>query len=237
MACGFALGCASSAHPRKGSRSQQVCERQLTHSFKLQYDAATLALDDHGYQRRQIEAALAQQKQQVLQSSTFLSSCNQLSDREFACMTDAQDWFTYQACYQDPSALAAWRPALTPEASASGEPPPTAAAEPCPELADAGDGTATVSGVVRDKKSGAPLPGVVVAIEQPGQDSSNVAITDENGRYSLEGIRPARYNVKAIRDWQERQKTCAPLRGGAATVIDFVLEDEPPPPNQVIELK
>lgn len=236
VACGFVIGCASSAHPRHGSRSQQVCERELTHSFELQYIAATLALSDHGYQRRKIESVLATQKQQVLRSPTFLSSCNQLSDREFACLRDAQDWFTYQACYQDPAVLAAWRPALEP---VPGEAPPEVPSivEPCPALAEAGAGTATVSGVVRDKKTGTPLAGVAVTVEQPGQDSTNVTITDENGRYSLDGISPGRYNVKAILDWQERQKSCEPLRGGTATVIDFAMEDEPPPPSQIIEIK
>lgn len=232
--CFATLGCAGSAHPRQHARSRQVCERLLEHSYELEYSLATLALSDHGYQRRKIEASLAQRKQSTLASPTFLSSCNELTDREFACMSNAQDWFTYEACYQSSPQQALRR--ATPE-PAENSPSTAAVQEPCPKLTDAGTGTATISGVIRDKKSNAPLVGVVVTLQRPGEDDNYVGISDEEGRYSIEGVTPAYYHVKAILDWRERQKSCAPLRGGAAAVLDFVMEDEPPPPSQIIEIK
>lgn len=97
------VGCASSAHPRKGARSRATCEQLLHHSFQLQLNLASLALDDHDFQRRTLEAQLRQREEELKNGPTFLESCNNLTEAEYSCMSNAEDWYTYQSCYAAPA--------------------------------------------------------------------------------------------------------------------------------------
>lgn len=225
----LAAACSGAAHPQRASRSRETCEQLLAHSFELEYRAATLALDDHRYQRRKIEAALEKKRQQVRESPTFLKSCNDLSDREFACMSGAGDWYTYQRCYEAPPTGAGTTVA---EDRATTTAPATDDA-PCPALENPGTGTATVRGRVRDKPTGQPAVGVMVALLQTGVDGQTT-FTDESGSYTFEGVLPARYDVVLVGEHLPIKQRCAPIRGGGSYTFDLEIE---PPPSEIIELR
>lgn len=237
--CLAGLACGGASHPRQGTRAREVCERLVGHSFELRYSLATLALDDHGYQRRKIEAALAEQRAQLQASPTFLSSCGELTEGELACMTDAKDWYTHEGCYRSTSAWAQ-ELARAGESSArrAGQSPAVEAAPepPCPALADPGTGTATLRGVVRTAKGG-PEVAAVVSLELPDVESFLTTITDENGRYELEGISPGRYNVVISGDRRQVARRCVPLRGGDQQTLDLERNDALAEPNEIIELR
>lgn len=58
------------------------------------------------------------------------------------------------------------------------------------------EGPATVSGVVRDVK-GTPQVGALVELLGPNLSVLAQTFTDDKGRYSLPGVRPGTYNIKA----------------------------------------
>ena len=233
---GMAWGCGASAHPRQGQRSRQACEQLLDHSFELERIASTLLLDDHDYQRRTIEADLDRRHHEILQGPTFMKSCNDLTDREVACMTAAKDWYSYQACYETaPTAAAGAGRAEAPRRAPDPEPPVLVEA-PCPALESPGQGTATVTGTVRyADASAAPVVGAVVKVGPQDSDSAQVTITDEDGRYTLSELPAGRHDVTILGGSVSARQRCVALRGGTVTVIDFAAQDEVPV-GEIIEL-
>lgn len=234
-----ATACGGAAHPQRAARSRETCERAAAHSFELRYALASLALDDHSYQRRKIEADLAAQRHQLLQSPTFLSSCGELTERELTCMAEADDWFTHESCYSPSAAWAqeneraASRARQAARVAAETAAAPRAPEAPCPPLRDAGGATTSVRGAVRDAKGG-PAIGAVISFRQPGSDADYSAIVDEDGRYAVDGIPPGHYH--AVIDGYQVARRCAPLRGGSQ-VLDLERSDAAPPGTEVIELR
>lgn len=236
LSVGAFLGCGGAAHPRQGQRSRQACEQLLDHSFELERIASTLLLDDHKYQRRTIEADLDRRHQEILQGPTFMKSCNDLTDREFACMTGAEDWYSYQACYDTaPTPVAGAVRADAPRRAPDPE-PPVVVEPPCPALESPGQGTATVTGTVRyADASAAPVVGAVVKVGPQDSDSAQVTITDEDGRYTLSELPAGRHDVTILGGSVIARQRCVALRGGTVTVIDFAAQDEVPA-GEIIEL-
>ena len=57
------------------------------------------------------------------------------------------------------------------------------------------DSAGMIEGVVVDKTSGDPLPGVTVIVTSPAMKRTETAITDENGRYKVTGLPTGTYLV------------------------------------------
>lgn len=245
-----AAGCSSSAHPRKDARSRATCEQLLRHSFQLQLDVSTLALDDHDYQRRKIEADLKRQEEELKNSSTFLQSCNSLTSAEYDCMTRAADWYSYTACYapkdgnatalsDDPAsdAAATGSSAATEETSAEGSGDAPAPPPPCPAIANPGRGLATITGKVRsDDASAAPQADFSVVLTAGGPESHGEAITDAQGRFTFDRIEPGTYEVSAMQGALEGSKRCIAVLGGSTTPVEILVHIPPEPPSEVIIL-
>ncbi len=80
-------------------------------------------------------------------------------------------------------------PAPDPDPDPGAEPPAEPPAETEPPAA-----TGIVHGVIRDRDTGLPLPGVSVYLTETGA----VAITDETGRFELTGVAAGRASIVAI---------------------------------------
>jgi hypothetical protein len=254
-----AAACGGTAHPkREPARSRATCEQLLRHSFELQEALATLALDDHRYQREQIHAALERRERELAAQPTFLDSCNALSDAEFACMSRSDNWFAYTSCYPQPktSAGALTSAAITAEPGAaaaadaadaasapdehggdvapggSAEPPPP----PCPALASPGTGTGTVTGQVR-RDDGGPTDSALVGLLRAGAlEAVQDAIADERGAFVFKDVAPGVYDVTASSDSGFRIRRCVAVTGGAQVKVDLLVHVPLQPPSEIIEL-
>jgi len=82
------------------------------------------------------------------------------------------------------------QPPSDPGAEPAPEPPPATDSEPLPPA----EATSIVHGVIRDKDTGRPLPGVSVYLTESGA----VAITDESGRFEFEGVAAGPATVVAV---------------------------------------
>ncbi|HTJ47025.1 MAG TPA: carboxypeptidase regulatory-like domain-containing protein, partial [Kofleriaceae bacterium] len=56
--------------------------------------------------------------------------------------------------------------------------------------------TGAIQGIVKDKATGEPLPGVAVVANGAQGQGAPSALTDENGFYKIDGLTPGRYIVK-----------------------------------------
>lgn len=241
-------GCSSSAHPRKDARSRSTCEQLLRHSFQLQTNLATLALDDHGYQRRKLEAELRRQEEEIKNSPTFLESCNKLTAAEYDCMTRAPDWYTYTSCYAPEAGSATAEAQDVPtdaDASSSPEPSPddvTAEAAPpppprCPAVTNLGSGLATITGKVRgDDPRATPQADLGVVLTAGGPESHGEAITDAQGRFTFSQVKPGIYEVSAMLGPTDGITRCVVVRGGSTTPVEVVVHIPPEEPSEVIIL-
>ena len=62
-------------------------------------------------------------------------------------------------------------------------------------LADPQQATGAIQGEVADAKTGDKLPGITVAVSSPVLPEEQIAITDENGRYTILELPPGPYVV------------------------------------------
>ena len=113
-------------------------------------------------------------------------------------------------------------------------------------MAQTPEPTATLSGVVKDS-NGAPVAGLMVAafvgpefqtvslangaVVQLGNGATN-SLTDENGSYSIEGLKPATYSVKTERDQVSKR---IKLNSGDKTTLDFIVPANPSISGKVVD--
>src|SRR5215471_8048503 len=84
--------------------------------------------------------------------------------------------------------------------------------------------TATVSGVVRDS-SGAVVPQVKITLKNVAKGTSRVTSTDGEGRYSLSGLEPGTYDLRAERTgFSTELQRGVILAVGGASQIDVALK-------------
>src|SRR5262245_42577895 len=83
---------------------------------------------------------------------------------------------------------------------------------------------ASIAGVVTDP-TGEGLPGVTVEASSPALiEKSRIAITDRNGRYRIEDLRPGIYSVHfTLGGWAARQRDDIELAGSFSADVDMQL--------------
>jgi hypothetical protein len=83
---------------------------------------------------------------------------------------------------------------------------------------------AAIAGSVRDP-SGAPLPGVIVEASSPALiEKTRTAVTDGNGRYRIEDLRPGVYKVRfTLEGWRPSQREGVELTGSFTATADTTL--------------
>ena len=59
---------------------------------------------------------------------------------------------------------------------------------------DSAAGTARISGQITDRGSGAPVPSATVVLK----DTSFAVLTDERGRYEINGVAPGKYQIQVL---------------------------------------
>lgn len=94
-------------------------------------------------------------------------------------------------------------------------------------LALAQGGSASLRGAVI-VGSGSPIPGVTVSIEGPG--GGQVAVTDEHGKYTINGLSAGNYKVRISASGYGPFEVEVSLANGASQEVDAVLRMLPPPP-------
>ena len=77
----------------------------------------------------------------------------------------------------------------------------------------------TLTGTVTSTE-GRPLAGLYVSIHR----TAYFAITDNEGRYLLQGPLQRRYTVKYFQEWYKDERRLVLLRDGETTTVDVVLE-------------
>jgi len=98
---------------------------------------------------------------------------------------------------------------------------PLALAEPKP--ANAGLGTATVTGLISDD-TGFPIPGVTVTATRSGEQSAEaVAVTEGDGRFKIADLRPGAYQVDAALDGFQPVATTIKLTTAQTLDVAFKL--------------
>jgi outer membrane receptor protein involved in Fe transport len=115
----------------------------------------------------------------------------------------------------DPVAPPLPAPGDTPPAAAAEA--PAAAPEPAPPPAAAG-----LRGQVRDRRTGAPVEGVLVLV-----DGERVATTDEQGRYTAADVAPGAHLVTVAGPQGEEQSQEVSLAPGAVLARDFAIDTRP----------
>jgi hypothetical protein len=85
-------------------------------------------------------------------------------------------------------------------------------------------GQPAIAGSVRDS-SGAPAPGVVVQASSPALiEKTRTAVTDANGRYRIEDLRPGVYAVRfALEGWRSSLLQGVELTGSFTATADTTL--------------
>src|SRR5262245_44696315 len=83
---------------------------------------------------------------------------------------------------------------------------------------------AALSGTVKDP-SGAPISGVVVEASSDALiEKVRTTLTDDAGRYRIEGLRPGTYQVKFTREgWTPHQQDSVELTGALTATVDAEL--------------
>src|SRR4051812_36690793 len=83
---------------------------------------------------------------------------------------------------------------------------------------------ATISGIATDPSS-AVLPGVAVTVRNIGIDSTRVTVTDQVGRYTITGLAPGVYQIRAeLAGFQTAVRTDVVASVAGASVVDFRME-------------
>jgi hypothetical protein len=84
---------------------------------------------------------------------------------------------------------------------------------------------AAIAGSVRDA-TGAPLPGVTVEASSPALiERTRTAVTDRNGRYRLEDLRPGTYRISfTIAGWRRSEQDGIELSGSLVATVNAVME-------------
>jgi TonB-linked SusC/RagA family outer membrane protein len=83
--------------------------------------------------------------------------------------------------------------------------------------------TTTISGVVKDETSGAPIPGVKVSVI----GAPHAAATNEQGRYSIPGVSSGTYSLEARRIGYSLSRKDNVHVAGATVTVDFALNSTP----------
>lgn len=83
--------------------------------------------------------------------------------------------------------------------------------------------TTTISGVVKDEASGAPVPGVKVSVV----GAPRAAATNEQGRYSIVGVSAGTFSVEARRIGYSLGRKDNVHVAGPAVTVDFALNSTP----------
>lgn len=83
--------------------------------------------------------------------------------------------------------------------------------------------TAVIDGTVRDSKTHTVLPGVTLIVTSPSLAQSQTAITDDHGRYRIDGIPEDTYLVTAYYTGVYVVKRDIVVRAGHATTVDFLI--------------
>jgi TonB-linked SusC/RagA family outer membrane protein len=86
-------------------------------------------------------------------------------------------------------------------------------------LAAQGDGT--VAGVVTDRASGQPLPEVQIQVA----GTQRGAMTDRDGRYTIRGVPPGTYDVRARRVGYAPMSERVTVGAGATAAVNFVMSE------------
>jgi hypothetical protein len=90
-----------------------------------------------------------------------------------------------------------------------------------------------VRGLVTDKESGMPLPGVNVIIEHSG--TMHGAATDTDGRYLIEGVPLGRHTARASYiGYSEAEHTNLIVSPGRQAILDFKLEESSAEMGEVV---
>jgi hypothetical protein len=85
----------------------------------------------------------------------------------------------------------------------------------------------TLGGVLTDKQSGAAIAGATVVVSSPALASEQVAITDERGRYRVDGLPPGTaYSINAYYGDTTAQRTNVVV-GATAARVDLKLPQSP----------
>src|SRR5437868_1393049 len=83
---------------------------------------------------------------------------------------------------------------------------------------------AEIRGIITDQ-TGAVIPNATVTITEVGTNLATAAVTDSNGYYSLPGLRPSTYSIKAVAPgFQPFQRTNVVLAVDQQTSINFNLK-------------
>lgn len=80
--------------------------------------------------------------------------------------------------------------------------------------------TGAVTGRVTDADTGEPLPGVNVVVEE----LATGAATDVEGRYTISGLRPGTYTLRASFVGYEDQTQAVVVRAGETVEVNFALQ-------------
>lgn len=92
----------------------------------------------------------------------------------------------------------------------------------------------TVSGVVRDAGSSAPLPGAVVMLLSREGAELEARTTAADGRYTFSAVDPGSYQLRAAHlGFRLVVRSGVAVRAGQATRIDFPLEPSPLPLDEL----
>ena len=88
-----------------------------------------------------------------------------------------------------------------------------------------------LEGTVRDEDMEG-LPGVVIAAEPQGGGGQRDAVTTENGRYRILGLKGGAYTVTASLEGFDTEKRQIDLRDGKTTTLNFTLQAPMEPPRR-----
>ena len=89
-----------------------------------------------------------------------------------------------------------------------------------------GSGSGSVSGTVEDE-SGLVVPGVVVAAVHLETQRTTIAMTDDVGRYTIDGLVDGRYEVRGLLEGFSSPPATVDLTAGGAESLDLVLTIAP----------
>jgi carboxypeptidase family protein len=90
-----------------------------------------------------------------------------------------------------------------------------------PDVGSAADGSGTVVGTVRDRETGAALPGALVQVEGVRERSAK---TDTAGGFVLEGLVPGARMLRATRIGYDVARDSVQLTGGRVDTLEVRLQ-------------
>lgn len=83
----------------------------------------------------------------------------------------------------------------------------------------------SIAGSVTDAADGSPIVGAAVT------DGTRIATTDASGKYTIADVPPGNYEVTASKEGYESLTVSVTVVSGATSVMDFSLNQKPPPTN------